>query len=64
MIFGVDNLEALDDRKVMARLRLNGRQIAVHGARLLFHHHELLKGALPAPDQAYAKNLARAAPHC
>jgi hypothetical protein len=50
MIFGVDNLEALDNRKVLARLRLNGRQIVVHGGGLLFHHHKLLKRAQAAPD--------------
>src|ERR1700677_4278921 len=44
MIFRVDNLEALDNRKIMARRWLNGRQIVVHGAGLLFHHYKLLKG--------------------
>ena len=64
MIFGVDNLEALNNGKVMARLRLSGRQIVLHGARPLFHHHKLLKARRLRPIMADAKNLARAATHC
>jgi hypothetical protein len=43
MIFGADDLEALNNRKVMARLWLSGRQIALHRALPLFHHQKLLK---------------------
>ena len=58
MIFGVDNLEALNNGKVIARLWLDGRWIIRHGAWPLFHHHKLLKGAQTAPDQATAENPA------
>jgi hypothetical protein len=45
MIFGTDNLEALNNRKVVARLWLNGREIVLLGARPHFHHHKLLETA-------------------
>jgi hypothetical protein len=41
MIFGVDNLEALNNRKVVARLRLSGGQIILYGAWPLFNHYKL-----------------------
>jgi hypothetical protein len=61
MIFGVDNLEALNNGKVMARRGLSCRQIVFHGAGLLFHHHRLLGTRGLHPIMAYARNLARAA---
>src|SRR5271168_3751321 len=64
MIFGVDNLEALDNRKVMARRRLNGRQIVFHGAGPLFHHHKLLKGAQAAPGPWPAPKTLLEQPYC
>jgi hypothetical protein len=43
VIFGADNLEALNDRKVVARLWLSSRRIALHRALPLFHHQKLPK---------------------
>jgi hypothetical protein len=64
MIFGVDNLEALDNRKVMAWLRLNGRQIVVHGAGLLFHHYKLLKGGAGCTRSSPTPKTLFEQPHC
>ena len=41
LIFAADNLEALNNRKVVARLWLSGRQIALRRALPLFHHQKL-----------------------
>jgi hypothetical protein len=43
MIFGADNLEALNNRKVVAWLRLSGRQIVLYRTLPLFHHQKLLR---------------------
>jgi hypothetical protein len=64
MVFGVDNLEALDNRKVMARRWLNGRQIVVRGAGLLFHHHKLLKGGAGCTRSRPTPKTLLEQPHC
>jgi hypothetical protein len=65
MIFAADNLEALNNRKVVARLWLLGQQIFLLGARPHFHHHKLLERAQRLhPIMADGNILARAAAHC
>src|ERR1700722_7282804 len=43
MIFGADNLETLNSRKVVAWLRLSGWGVVFHRALPLFHHQKLLR---------------------
>src|ERR1700722_10786723 len=45
LIFAADNLEALNNRKVVARLWLSGRRVVLPRALPLFHHQKLPKKA-------------------
>ena len=60
MILAADNLKALNNRKVVARLWLRGRQIVLRGARPHFHHHKLLDARRLHPIMADGNILARA----
>jgi hypothetical protein len=48
----------------MAWLRLNGRQIVVHGAGLLFHHYKLLKGGAGCTRSSPTPKTLFEQPHC
>src|ERR1700730_17709033 len=43
VILGADNLDALNNRKVVARLWLSSRRIVLHRGLPLFHHQKLPK---------------------